>query len=250
MKDFYECIVDIAEALPPDCVRSAARKLQDGVSCNDAVSLWGTQLAQSSLIASLKEKVENSGLSAKEISVALFGAVSVAESYRKNNIVDILWTGPKTSSVPVRRMEQALCELIDSASRTLFIVSFVAYKADKVYAAIENAMARGVRVSFLTEASKEHGGSLDVDPTDQLRKKFPHADFYRWENQGAGIPAVVHVKCAIADENKVLVTSANLTGAAMDNNMELGLMISGSNVARRVAAHFAALITERVLRKI
>lgn len=47
-----------------------------------------------------------------------------------------------------------------------------------------------------------------------------------------------------------LVTSANLTGAAMDKNMELGLMISSRRVSSRMAAHFAALVTEHVLKKI
>ena len=91
---------------------------------------------------------------------------------------------------------------------------------------------------------------MDVDPTDLLKKKFPDAEFYRWENLDTTHSAVVHAKCAIADESKVLVTSANLTGAAMDNNMELGLMISSPRLAGRVAAHFAALVTEHILKKV
>ena len=164
--------------------------------------------------------------------------------------MDILWTGPTTTAVPVRRMEQSLCELIDSAREKVLIVSFVAYKAEKVYSAIRSAIERGVRVSFLTEASKEHGGSLDVDPVDLLKKKFPEAEFYRWDNADPSHPAVVHAKCAIADESRALVTSANLTGAAMDKNMELGLMISSRRVSSRIAAHFAALVTEHVLKKV
>lgn len=135
------------------------------------------------------------------------------------------------------------------ASRNMF-VSFVAYKADKIYTAIRSAIERGVHVSFLTEASKENGGSLDVDPTVALKKKFPEAEFYRWENPDLAHPAVVHVKCAIADECNALVTSANLTGAAMEKNMELGLMIASRRVAGRMSAHFAALVTEHILKKI
>lgn len=250
MKSVYKHIAKLVEVLPSDCIRATAKKMRTGTSLDNPSALWGNQLAKQKVVADFCASAASSGLSALEVSAALEAATEAADAFHANNTVDILWTGPKTSSVPVRRMEQSLCELIDSAKKTLLIVSFVAYKADKVYAAISAAIERGVQVSFLTEASKEHGGSLDIDPTDQLRKKFPKACFYRWDNPDTSHPAVVHAKCAIADECKVLVTSANLTGAAMDNNMELGLMISSSRVAGRVAAHFAALVTENMLKKI
>ena len=250
MKSVYGIIAKIASELPPDCIRMAAKKLTSGTSSDDAAALWGEALSQKKLICDFRAAAAKSGLSPKEIASALVSAAVTAERFCAENTVDILWTGPTTTVVPVRRMEQSLCELIDSAQKRLLIVSFVAYKAEKVYAAIRAAIERGVRVSFLTEASKEHGGSLDVDPSDLLKKKFPEADFYRWDNPDLSHPAVVHAKCAIADESRALVTSANLTGAAMDNNMELGLMISSRRISSRMAAHFAALVTEHILVKI
>ena len=250
MNAVYGIIAQIASELPPDCIRMAAKKLASGTRCDDAVALWGGSLAQKKRIRDFSAVAVESGLSAKEIASALVSAAETAERLFAENTVDILWTGPTTTAVPVRRMEQSLCELVDSAREKLLIVSFVAYKTEKVYGAIRAAIGRGVHVSFLTEASKEHGGSLDVDPSDLLKKQFPEADFYRWENPDSSHPAVVHVKCAIADECKALVTSANLTGAAMENNMELGLMISSHRVASRMATHFSALITEHILKKV
>ena len=250
MNALYKSIATLVEALPPDCIRLAAKKLRSGTPSSDVHAMWGLQLAHRKIIVDFTTSAVQSGLSYLEVAIALESTAETAESIHAGNSVDILWTGPKTTSVPVRRMEQSLCELIDSAKEKLLIVSFVAYKAEKIYAAITSAIERGVKVSFLTEASKEHGGSLDVDPTDLLKKKFPDAEFYRWENLDTTHPAVVHAKCAIADESKVLVTSANLTGAAMDNNMELGLMISSPRLAGRVAAHFAALVTEHILKKV
>ena len=250
MKSVYGIIAKIASELPPDCIRMAAKKLTSATSSDDVAALWGETLSQKKLISDFSAAAAKSGLSPKEIASALVSAAVTAECFCAENTVDILWTGPTTTVVPVRRMEQSLCELIDSAQKRLLIVSFVAYKAEKVYAAIRAAIKRGVHVSFLTEASKEHGGSLDVDPSDLLKKKFPEASFYRWDNPDLSHPAVVHAKCAIADESRALVTSANLTGAAMDNNMELGLMITSRRVSSRLAAHFAALVTEHILLKV
>ena len=250
MNSVYEIISKIASELPSDCIRIAAKHFVSGIPCDDAVAIWGHSLAQKKLIADFGKAAKTSGLSSGEIASALVAAAATADRFFSENTMDILWTGPTTPAVPVRRMEQALCELIDSAQEKLLVVSFVVYKADKVYTAIRSAIERGVHVSFLTEASKEHGGSLDVDPSDTLKKKFPEADFYRWENPDTSHPAVVHVKCAIADERRALVTSANLTGAAMGNNMELGVLISSRRAASRMAAHFAALVNERILKKI
>lgn len=243
-------IAAIASELPPDCIRMAAKTLATRTNCGDCASLWGAQAARTKPVADFCAAVAASGLSPKEIADALNAAAATADRIFSENTVDLLWTGPQSVSVPVRRMEQSLCELIDSAREELLVVSFVAYKADKVYAAIRVAIGRGVRVSFLTEASKEHGGTLEADPADLLRKKFPEAEFYRWENPGAAHPAVVHAKCAIADGCKALVSSANLTGAAMDGNMELGLLVSGRRIVDRMAAHFSALATEHVIKKV
>jgi cardiolipin synthase A/B len=43
------------------------------------------------------------------------------------------------------------------------------------------------------------------------------------------------------------VTSANLTGHGMNENMELGLIVRGGSVPRRLAAHFIQLMADRVL---
>lgn len=247
MKSIYSIIAKIAQELPPDCVRLASKKLASGADWDEVFSLWGSSVVSNPNIVDFIEMAPMCGLSSKEMASALMASAETAEATREENIIDILWTGPTATTVPVRRIEQSFCELIDSANERLFIASFVAYKADKIYSAIRSAIQRGVRVSFLTEVSKEYGGSLNVDPSDGLKKKFPEAVFYRWENFDVAYPAVVHVKCAIADECKAIVTSANLTGAAMDNNMELGLMISSRQVVSRMAAHFTALIHEHIL---
>jgi phosphatidylserine/phosphatidylglycerophosphate/cardiolipin synthase-like enzyme len=62
--------------------------------------------------------------------------------------------------------------------------------------------------------------------------------------------AALHAKAAIADDHTALVTSANLTGHGMNENMELGLLVRGGPVPRRLAAHFAQLMTDQVLEQV
>jgi phosphatidylserine/phosphatidylglycerophosphate/cardiolipin synthase-like enzyme len=52
----------------------------------------------------------------------------------------------------------------------------------------------------------------------------------------------MHIKTVIMDRRAILVSSANLTGAAMDRNMELGLLVEGGRVPETVDRHIDELI--------
>ena len=52
-----------------------------------------------------------------------------------------------------------------------------------------------------------------------------------------------------ADGQRALVTSANLTGNALELNMELGLLVEGGSVPGRLSQHFGELIDRGILRE-
>ena len=53
---------------------------------------------------------------------------------------------------------------------------------------------------------------------------------------------VLHPKAIVADDESVLVTFANLTEAALDRNIELGLLIRDRALAASIVTHFQGLI--------
>jgi phosphatidylserine/phosphatidylglycerophosphate/cardiolipin synthase-like enzyme len=59
---------------------------------------------------------------------------------------------------------------------------------------------------------------------------------------------VLHAKAVVVDDEAVLVTSANLTEAAFDRNIELGLLVRDRALAMNVATHFRRLIEQNLLR--
>lgn len=58
--------------------------------------------------------------------------------------------------------------------------------------------------------------------------------------------ACFHAKCIVADDTRALVTSANLSEAAHERNIEAGLAIRDPHVARALRLQFEALV-ERVI---
>jgi phosphatidylserine/phosphatidylglycerophosphate/cardiolipin synthase-like enzyme len=73
--------------------------------------------------------------------------------------------------------------------------------------------------------------------------------FYNPQSLDLGGPSgVLHAKAVVRDDREVFITSANLTEAAFDRNIELGLLSKDRALAASVASHFRRLIEEHALR--
>lgn len=184
------------------------------------------------------------------VAMALRSASWATEAAREAQRVEVVWTGPSSTAVPVRRTDAVLQQVIASAQRSLLVVSFAAYKVPTVIAALEAALARGVAVTLVLETTD--AGVLTHSAAaafESLRDRltvlvWPLDQRARAESGGF---ANFHAKCAVADDHTALVTSANLTGAALAHNMELGLLVRGGEIPVRLAAHWHELEVEGVL---
>jgi phosphatidylserine/phosphatidylglycerophosphate/cardiolipin synthase-like enzyme len=59
---------------------------------------------------------------------------------------------------------------------------------------------------------------------------------------------VLHAKAVVVDEYSVFVTSANLTEAALDRNIEVGLLVRERNLALIMLRHLVRLTLLGLLR--
>lgn len=189
------------------------------------------------------------------MSAALRSAQLVDARLTNAQNIKIIWTGPATEAVPLRRTEQALKEVIDEATSSLLIVSFVTYKVDEIMDSLKQARDRGVALQMVYETEKASGGKLSFDQIDKIQALIPGANIYTWPlpkrpTNKSGRPGTIHAKCAVADRQKALISSANLTEFALELNMELGVLISGGFVARAIADHFQELISRGILEPI
>ena len=161
---------------------------------------------------------------------------------------ELVWTGPTTPFVSARRTEQALLQVINSANATLFITSFVAYDISSIISALNSAIERGVSISMLLESSLDHGGSISIDAIGKMRLLVPSAHLYAWRDKSNEfIDGKVHAKVAVADGKMCFITSANLTGYAMEKNMETGVLISGGEITAQLNNHLYSLIDTKVI---
>ena len=59
-----------------------------------------------------------------------------------------------------------------------------------------------------------------------------------------------HAKVAVADGDVCFITSANLTGYAMEQNMEAGVLISGGAVPHTLADHLISLLQAKIIQPV
>ena len=256
MSDIWKIIADIGVELPPARIDVVANGIASFSSNTDLVrnkAIWGPFI-EGSLIDDLDAAWRrNSQLSPLEVAAALRGASGTATLLSSREAVEMVWTGPSSGLVASRHTEQVLLEVINSARRKLFLVSFVAYDFASFNKALKDAVGRNVTINILLESSKEHGGKINIDSIASFKKALPSAHIYAWApsskktEKGNG---AVHAKCAVSDGSLAFITSANLTRAAMENNMELGTLIRGGTIPGQLERHLEALITTKVLVKI
>lgn len=195
-----------------------------------------------------------SGVGGAGIALAVETAAGTAATLRAAQSLEVVWTGPSSPVIPVRSTVAVLQGLVDHARHDLLVVSFAAYKVPAVVQALAGAVARGVKVRLVLDSAIEAGGKLTHDAKAAFGALGHTVTFYEWPAESRQIPgggiAAMHAKAAVADGRSALVTSANLTGQALAANMELGLLIQGGPVPRRVAAHFGELIASGTLRRV
>jgi phosphatidylserine/phosphatidylglycerophosphate/cardiolipin synthase-like enzyme len=253
MNALYEAVARIALEVHPDRIDAVCSALASSKNPNLLATVKGGLGADFSarLIKGLSDALKSSPkLSTSEL-VTMFRSSSAAATLAAGvSSVELVWTGPATGMVPIRHTAQVLTGLIDGAQERLFLVSFVAYNVGAVMHALRRAVKRGVRIQVLLEQSTEQGGNVTTDSAAMLRLKLPRAQLYAWDKPTveAAPSASVHAKCAVADGAVAFVTSANLSDAAMEWNMELGILIRGGQVPNLLDRHLAALVTTKQIR--
>lgn len=188
------------------------------------------------------------GLTPAAVASALVAAGVAHGDWRRRQRLELVWTGPAPAHSILRQTEQVLVELVKAAQDRLLLVTYAAWRHPPLVKALENALARGVKVTILVDSMDPMTNGPKIDLVKALGPKVAvAAAVYEWSQDErprdeAGRTGVLHVKCAVADGREALISSANLTGHALELNMELGVRIVGGPVPGQVEEHFRELM--------
>ena len=256
---FINAVVNLAMQLSAEQMAALLKALRiHGSPSSDSVRqrILGTVPLQPFAVAVAlfldRWQYDASDLPADVVISLLQTASLTAGRVRGQQQVRLVWTGPETRSIPMRRTEEALLEAIDAARTELLVVSFAVYKARAIMQALEAALDRGVRLRICLEAPEPSDGRMGYDTLAALGAVGRRAQVYIWPRDQRplgpyGKPGSLHAKIAVADADHLFISSANLTDYAMHLNMEMGVVIRGGPLPGRVREHFLELIRSGVL---
>ena len=176
---------------------------------------------------------------------------------------DFVWTGPEAAGLQARDTRRVYEELLGSADRSIWASTYVFSDGPRAFRTLAERMdaAPELDVTLLLNIERRRG---DTTAPDSLVRRFAD-EFWGREWPGttrpkvyydprsveAGSPTgVLHAKAVVVDEESVFVTSANLTAAAQDRNIELGLLVRDRALAATTVVHFRTLIERALLRRL
>ncbi|MDX2375191.1 DISARM system phospholipase D-like protein DrmC [Microbacterium sp. LRZ72] len=145
-----------------------------------------------------------------------------------------VWSGPSFDG-DSDHTTSALAHLIDSAHEDVFASTYSA-TADSVFVqALWRAIARGVRTTLLIDSKVKDGQTAAM-----LQRKLAGARFWTYLPPN-GQYAAQHAKVVIVDSQSAFVTSANLSVAAAERNLEAGVIIRNADFASGMRQRFTKL---------
>ncbi len=250
MDELLDAIAALVSLVSPEKVHVITSRIRRTDASNAATVLptvVGTPVA-STVVEQLAAAWQKTRVGSDELASMLLAASHMYTKASSEQSIELVWTGPTTPFVSARRTEQALLQVINSAEQSLFITSFVAYDVSTIVKALNAADERGASITMLLESSQDHGGSINIDVIGKMRGLVPGAQLYAWRDKtGDFADGRVHAKVAVADKTSCFITSANLTGYAMEKNMEAGVLISGGHIPRLLDDHLRSLVDTKLV---
>ncbi len=255
-------MIEALLALPPNAALALASALELGtirppftrasVGATVGATLRDVTLVDG--VASSLTALQATGASGRSTGAWLRALVA---SRRRVPSPSLVWSGPQMPGLHQRETDTVLAELFQTVRDELWVTTYVVVGGRKLLAPLATRMdARpGLAVTVLVDIKRAQG---DVRPTSQVAEAFAR-DFWaqNWPS-GSRRPrllhyprslepdtadrASMHAKVVVADGQRVLVTSSNLTTRGVTENVEVGVVLHDRALAATLVDHFRSLV--------
>jgi phosphatidylserine/phosphatidylglycerophosphate/cardiolipin synthase-like enzyme len=254
-------MTDALLGLPTHVRQRLAGALDTGVlppSCSAGIlrSVLGLREGGEEIADALRE-LEALGITGKAAAAWLR---TVEKAALRTPKPDLVWSGPEVPGVHARNTRAVFEELLGAAERSVWASTYAYFDGPKAFEVLARRMEErpGLRVTLLLNIQRR-GATTAVD---QLVRRFTDR-FWKTDWPGAtrprvfydpralepeGYQGVLHAKALVVDDEAVFITSANFTEAALDRNIEIGLLVRDCALAASVTSHFQGLIDGKLLK--
>jgi phosphatidylserine/phosphatidylglycerophosphate/cardiolipin synthase-like enzyme len=175
--------------------------------------------------------------------------------------VELVWTGPERIGSSSRDTKIVVSELFARARRSVLVASYSLGSGATLFAPLAARMTEipALRVRMFFDITVGYDAYNAPRTRSEYEARFVQT-FLRRHWPGSRTPEVFHdprtidnericfhAKCVVVDDEVALVTSANTSVAAQEENIEAGVLVEDRLFALALAKQFDDLVTARLL---
>jgi len=173
---------------------------------------------------------------------------------------DFVWSGPEVSGLHARDTRRVYDEILSAAQRSVWASTYAYFDGRRAFDTLARRMDElgGLDVTLCLNIQRKRGDTSAAD--DVVRRFADRFWVHDWPGKARprvfydprslaadGPDGVLHAKAVVTDAESVFVTSANFTAAALDKNIEIGLLVRDAALAQTLICHFQGLIDQKLL---
>jgi len=163
----------------------------------------------------------------------------------KNNTdnVEVVATIPISFKTKVRKTRPTIHELIIGATKRILLTGYsISSHLEEIFKLINAKSKQGVVVELYVN----NYDSVKAVLSDIEHTKRHFFKVYEYSGKADDKMASLHAKIIIADEEKMLVSSANLSYHGFDGNIEIGTLVTSRKKVAQVQNIFSDLKRQKV----
>jgi phosphatidylserine/phosphatidylglycerophosphate/cardiolipin synthase-like enzyme len=253
--------LDQINALPAHLQKRLIQALKSGLLGLDApVNMIRSHVGVgdgAEAVAAAMQDMASLGFTSATAAVCIAAVHTASQDHRRP---DLVWSGPEISGLHARDTRQVYEEVIKSAWDSIWVSTYAFFDGPKAFEVLARHMDEtpGLKARLLLNIQRAKGDTSSADAvvrrfTDQFWEEDwpgearPSVYYDPRSVDTDGTKGVLHAKAVVADDEAVFITSANLTEAALDRNLELGILERDRVLALSVAGYLQGLIDQGVL---
>lgn len=211
------------------------------------------------------KSLADSGFSAAQIATTL--DLLIADRATRpvpEETIELVTSGPESASTANRDTAVVVRELFASAKESVLVAGYAVYQGQSVFKALADQMDAlpHLKVQMFLDIQRPHS---DTTESSVLVSRFAHRFKTKQWPVGSRLPEVyydprsleldsakracLHAKAIVVDHKAVFISSANFTEAAQNRNIEAGVLIRSSQLARQLGINFESLVSTGLLMK-
>lgn len=224
------------------------------ISVESCLGAGGDEVAAA---ANTLQTLDGEGVTPKAVLLAM---KAVQKAMEEVTMPELVWSGPEVSGLHARDTRRVYEELIAAAQRSIVASTYAYFDGPKAFKVLSERMdaTPDLKVTLLLNIQRKWGDTTSEENlVAAFSEKFwgkdwpghrkPSVFYFPQSLRLEGETASLHAKGVVVDDDTVFVTSANFTEAALDRNIEVGILSRDRTLAASLAKHFRVLIERELL---